>query len=44
VITDYEPWLIDVLPQPQPENLREISKEELREYLRCAQQFVEPRE
>ena len=35
MLTDYAGWPIDLMPHPQPENMREISLEELREYERC---------
>ncbi len=44
MISDETSWMIDVLPQPQPENLRVVSEEELREYLRSTQHWVEPEE
>lgn len=41
MISEYEAWLIDILPDPQPENLRVISEEELREYERHNRRFAE---
>lgn len=41
MISADDDWLIDVMPEPQPENLVAISDEELREYLRCNEKFAE---